>query len=229
MGDVTLPTPAPGTITVWSDVGCPWATLALHRLYAARQRLDLDDQIVVDHELFLLEDVNQAPTRPQAHDAEIPVIGTRAPELHLTLWHRDPSTWPVSTALANEAVHAAKRQSLRASEELDMALRLAFFRDSRCISLLHEVIAVAETCGRIDVGALAAALDDGSARGEMMRAYRAHVDDVQGSPHFVLPDGDEIHNPGMELHWEGTAGGYPVIDKDEPSVYEDLVRRAARP
>ena len=57
----------------------------------------------------------------------------------LTLWHADVPTWPRSTALANEAVHAAKSQSLSAASK-DTALRLAFFRDSRCISLLHEVI-----------------------------------------------------------------------------------------
>ena len=203
MGDVTLPTPAPGTITVWSDVGCPWGPCTaspVRRSPAARPRRPG----CVDHELFLLEDINQAPTRPQSHDAEIPVIGTRAPELHLTLWHRDPSTWPVSTALANEAVHAAKRQSLRASEELDMALRLAFFRDSRCISLLHEVIAVAETCGRIDVGALAAALDDGSARGEMS-ALRLTSTTCRGARTSSSP-GDEIHNPA----WSCTGRARPA-------------------
>jgi predicted DsbA family dithiol-disulfide isomerase len=224
---VTLPVPSVGTIAIWSDVGCPWATLALHRLYRARARLGLDDEVVVDHDLFLLEDVNEAPTRRSTHDAEIPVIGSRAPELGLTLWHGDVSAWPVTTALANEAVHAAKAQSKRAAEELDMALRLAFFRDSRCISLLHEVIAVAETCSRVDVSALRNALDEGSARDAMMRRYRAHVEDVQGSPHFVLPDGYEVHNPGMSLHWQGKAGGFPVVDEDDPSVYEGLVRRAA--
>jgi predicted DsbA family dithiol-disulfide isomerase len=227
MGSVTLPTPPAGTIAVWSDVGCPWATLALHRLYAARARLKLDDHVAVDHGLFLLEDVNEAPTRRATHDAEIPVVGSRAPELGLTLWHADVSAWPVTTALANEAVQAAKMQSLAAAEEIDMALRLAFFRDSRCISLLHEVIAVAETCSHVDVGALRIALDEGGARGAMMRAYRLHAEDVQGSPHFVLPDGDEVHNPGMSLHWEGKAGGFPVIDSDDPSVYDELVRRAA--
>jgi predicted DsbA family dithiol-disulfide isomerase len=227
MGGMTLPTPPVGTIAVWSDIGCPWATLALHRLYGARARLGLDDRVVVDHGLFLLEDVNEAPTRRSTHDAEIPVIGTRAPELELTLWHADVSTWPVSTALANEAVHAAKSQSLSAAEQLDMALRLAFFRDSRCISLLHEVITVAETCSRVDVAALRAALDDGSARGSMMRSYRMHAGEVQGSPHFVLPDGYEIHNPGMSLRWLGRAGGFPVIDEDDPLVYDNLVRRAA--
>src|SRR5438270_904531 len=32
-----------GTIVVWSDIACPWATLAVHRLRATRARMGLDD------------------------------------------------------------------------------------------------------------------------------------------------------------------------------------------
>lgn len=32
------------------------------------------------------------------------------------------------------------------------------------------------------------------------------------------------------MHWEGDKpGGFPVVDAGDPSVYDDLVRRAARP
>jgi hypothetical protein len=33
-----------------------------------------------------------------------------------------------------------------------------------------------------------------------------------------------VHNPGIELHWE--EGRFPVIDKDDPSIYEELLERA---
>ncbi len=59
----------------------------------------------------------------------------------------------------------------------------------------------------------------------MMADYRAHADEVQGSPHFFLADGSDVHNPGIELHWADA--GYPVVDADDPDVYEDLLRRAA--
>ena len=126
---------------------------------------------------------------------------------------------------ANEAVRAAKAQSAAAAEQLDMALRLAFFRDSRCISMLHEVVDVACGCDAVDADALVAALEDGRARGPMMADHRAHADEVRGSPHFFLADGSDVHNPGIRLHWEDA--GYPVVDADDPGVYEDLVRRAA--
>ncbi|SDO15440.1 DsbA family protein [Geodermatophilus sp. DSM 45219] len=215
----------PGTVAVYTDVVCAWSTVALHRFYAARSRLGLDGAVRIDHRLFLLEDVNSFAIPMRMLNAELPVVGQLEPDLGITPWQGQPSDWPVTVLLANEAVHAAKTQSPAAAEQLDMALRLAFFRDSRCISMLHEVLDVARGCDAVDAGALAAALDDGRARGPMMADYRAHAGEVQGSPHFFLADGSDVHNPGTEQH--SSAAGYPVVDSDDPSVYDDLVRRAA--
>ncbi|MFC8190641.1 DsbA family protein [Cellulomonas sp. NPDC057328] len=218
----------PGTVVVYTDIVCAWSTLALHRFYAERERLGLTDEVRVDHRAFLLEDVNRFPIPKRYLDVELPVVGALAPDLGWTPWQQDPSTWPITSAPANEAVHAAKDQSLVAAEQLDMALRLAFFRDSRPISLQHEVLDVAGGCDAVDVDALRDALDEGRARGPMMRDYRARADDVQGSPHFFLQDGSDVHNPGVELHWVGEAGaGFPVVDAYEPEAFADLVRRAA--
>ncbi|RBY90926.1 DsbA family protein [Blastococcus sp. TF02A-26] len=216
---------APGTVAVYTDVVCAWSTVALHRFYTARSRLGLDDAVRVDHRLFLLEDVNSFAIPMRMLNAELPVVGQLEPDLGITPWQGQPSDWPVTVLLANEAVHAAKAQSPAAAEQLDMALRLAFFRDSRCISMLHEVVDVARGCDAVDADALAAALDDGRARGPMMADYRAHAGEVQGSPHFFLADGSDVHNPGTEQH--SSDAGYPVVDADDPSVYEELVRRAA--
>jgi predicted DsbA family dithiol-disulfide isomerase len=217
---------APGTVALYTDVVCAWSTVALHRFYAARARLGLDDQVRVDLRLFLLEDVNQFAIPERMLDAEIPVVGQLEPALGMTPWKAERSAWPVTSLPANEAVHAAATQSRQAAEQLDMALRLAFFRDSRCISMLHEVVDVARGCDAVDADAVAAALDDGRARGPMMADYRSHRDDVQGSPHFFLADGSDVHNPGIAMHPD-EAGGYPVVDRDDPTAYDDLVRRAA--
>ena len=63
-----------------------------------------------------------------------------------------------------EAVQAAKVQSPRAAEELDLALRRALFCDSRHIGMRHEILDVARTCPSVDVDDLTRALDDGSLR-----------------------------------------------------------------
>ncbi len=53
-------------------------------------------------------------------------------------------------------------------------------------------------------------------------------EEVKGSPHVFLADGTDAHNPGIEMHWEGRPGeGFPVIDRDEPAIYDELVGRAA--
>jgi hypothetical protein len=56
----------------------------------------------------------------------------------------------------------------------------------------------------------------------------ARAGEVAGSPHLFLSEGTSIHNPGITKHWEDEPGrGFPVVDKDEPGIYEDLLRGAA--
>jgi predicted DsbA family dithiol-disulfide isomerase len=219
---------APGTIVVFSDVGCPWAHLAVHRLLVARHRLGLDDEVVLDHRAFPLEVFNRRPTPRLVLSAEVPVVGGLDPDAGWQVWQGDLATWPVTTLLALEAVQAAKEQGLAASERLDRALRVAFFGQSRCISMRHVVLEVADACG-VDAEALREALDEGRARRTVFEQCQGAEDgDVKGSPHVFLPDGSDAHNPGIEMEWVGEHGaGFPVIGKDDPRVYDDLVTRAA--
>jgi len=61
------------------------------------------------------------------------------------------------------------------------------------------------------------------------REARAAANDVvEGNPHLFLPDGTDVHNLGIEEHWEGEARrGFPVVDKDDPAIFMDLLERAA--
>ncbi|MDQ3979183.1 MAG: DsbA family protein [Actinomycetota bacterium] len=218
----------PGTVAVYSDVGCPWAHLAVYRLHATRRRLGLEDAVNFDHRAFSLEVVNERPTPWRILSAEIPVVGGLDPDAGWQVWQAEPVTWPVTTLPALEAVQAAKEQSLGASERLDRALRVALFGQSKCISMRHVILAVAADAG-LDVSALQDALDEGRARRAVFDQQRAaSSDDVQGSPHLFLADGTDVHNPGIQMEWAGEHGrGFPVVSKDDPGVYEDLLRRAA--
>lgn len=220
---------APNTIAIYADVACPWSTLAVIRLWASRQKLGLEDTIRFDLRAFPLELVNERATPRRTLDAEIPVVGSRAPEFGWQVWQGRADEYPVTTLLPLEAVQAAKLQSLQASEQLDLKLREAFFVNSRCISLRSWIARSADSCPAVDTGVLLAALDAGSARRDVIEQWHAaERDDVKGSPHVFLPDGTNSHNPGIEMHWEGEHGaGFPVISKDDPSVYDDLLRRAA--
>ena len=219
---------APGTLAVYSDLGCPWSHLAVHRLHVARRRLGLEDAVTFDHRAFPLEVFNERPTPWRIVSAEVPVVGGLDSDAGWEVWQAEPFAWPVTTLLALEAVQAAKEQSLQASEQLDRALRVAFFGQSRCIALRHVILEVAGETG-LDVPALRDALDDGRARRSVFEQQQAASgDEVKGSPHVFLPDGSDVHNPGIQMEWAGDHGrGFPVVSKDDPAVYEDLVRRAA--
>jgi predicted DsbA family dithiol-disulfide isomerase len=220
---------APGTIVVYADLACPWAHIAVARLHAARARLDLDATVQFDHRAFVLELANERSTPWRVLHAEIPVAAAAEPDAGWQMWQAAPWQWPVSSLLALEAVQAAKQQSLRASEELDLALRRAFFAQSRCITMRHVVLDVAQACDSVDEEAIEDALDDGRARRDVVEQWRATDElGVEGSPHLFLPDGTSVHNPGIEMHMQGEHGkGIPVIDHDDPSVYDDLLKRAA--
>jgi predicted DsbA family dithiol-disulfide isomerase len=218
-----------GRVVVFSDVGCPWAHLAVFRLHRARSMLGLDDELVFEHRSFPLELFNERPTPRKTLDAEIPVAGALEPGAGWQVWRRPDYEYPVTTLPALEAVHAARLQSDAAGEQLDRALRIAFFGRSEVISMRHVILQVARTCDAVDAEELEAALDDGRCRSSVMGDFRtAQSSDVKGSPH-VFVAGADAANPGIEMHWHKEHGtGFPVVDKDDPSVYEDLLSRAAR-
>ena len=216
---------APGTIAVWSDLSCPWSHAVVWRLHDARRRLGLSGRVAFEHHVFPLELFNNEPTPRPEREAEWPVAATLAPRAGWQAWAAPDHAWPVTMLPPAEAVLAAKEQSLAASEQLDRGLRHAFWAESRCISLRNVILEVATECDAVDVGALAAALDDGRARRALLDDWAvARTDEVRGSAHLFAPDGTNAQNPGIQIGWEGEA---PTIESDDPGAIDDLVRRAA--
>ncbi len=208
---------------LWADIGCPWAHAAVFRWGQERARRGLDETVALDVRSFPLELFNRRATPKRTLDAEIPVAGSLAPEAGWTMWQRQPYDYAVSTLLALEAVQAAKVQGLRASEELDAALRRAFFGESRNISLHHVIVEVAESVPGLDAGAIHGDLRSGSARRLVFEQMEeAERSEVKGSPHFFF-GGHDWHNPGVQMKWIGKAGeGFPVIEKDDPGVFSEM-------
>ena len=220
---------APGTIVLFSDLICPFSHVLVHRLFLARTRLDLDDRVRIDHHAFPMELINREPGTRHGSDSEIPVIGPLEPDAGWQTWQGADYHYPSTVLLAFEAVQAVKAQSLETSERFDRAIRRAFWAESRPIQLHHELLAIAATVDGIDAGALDHALRQGMYR-------RAIFDDLESvrsgavrmSPHLFLPDGTDVTNPGITVHWQGEwAKGFPVIDADDPSAVEALVARAS--
>jgi predicted DsbA family dithiol-disulfide isomerase len=230
---VTDPAPpavhvAPGTIAVFSDLLCPFTHVLVHRLFAARRRLGLEAAVRFDHHAFPLELLNRAPGTRIGSDSEIPPLGAIEPDAGWQLWQGPDHHYPNTVLLAFEAVQAAKLQSLEASERLDRALRHAFWARSRPIQMHHEILAIAAASGGIDVDGLDRALRAGTARAAVfVDAEVAATDVVTLSPHVFLANGTDLVNPGITVHWQGEwAKGFPVIDHDEPTVVDDLLRRS---
>jgi predicted DsbA family dithiol-disulfide isomerase len=224
---VARPEARPGTIQIWSDLLCPFAQVAIHRLTASRERLGLTAQVRLDHHTFPLELFNGPHPRPGT-DSEAVGLGQIEPGAGFRLWTAADWLYPSTVLLAAEAVHATKAQGLGPSEDLDRALRTAFWTDSRSIAHRQVILEVATETGTVDVSALADALDSGKHRGDVMADYAiAQTDAVKGSPHLFLADGSNLHNPGITVHWEGPwASGFPVVDEHDSAWADDLLQRA---
>ena len=219
-------TPEPGTITLFADIGCPWAHLAVYRLHEARRRLEVEDELSFDVRAFPLEIFNEQPTPALVLATEIPVVGALGPDAGWAQWDASPYAYPVTTIPAMEAVYAAKEQGLGLSDRLDRRLRIAMFKESRCVSVESEILRLAGEVDGLDVGRLRTALRDGCCRQQLFSDVEiGRTDEVKGSPHVFLPDGRSFHNPGIEMHWEGKA--FPVVDSDDASIYDDMIKTSA--
>ena len=218
----------PGTIAIFSDLICPFAHVTLHRLFTTRTRLGLGDAIRFEHHAFPIELLNLAPGTRHGSDSEIPALGPLEPDAGWQIWQGPDYHYPNSVLLAFEAVQAATTQSLRIGEDYDRAIRQAFWSESRPIQMHHELIAIAKTVHDLNVGQLATALRHGTYRSAVFDDFDlAKTDIVAMSPHLFLTDGTNAANPGINVHWQGPwAQGFPVIDADEPTAIEQLLRHA---
>lgn len=220
----------PTTLVIFSDLNCSFAHLAVYRLHRSRSRLGLDGQLWFDHRSFPLELFNHSVNERPGVDSEAAVVGALEPEAGWRLWQGADWTYPVTMLPALEAVQAAKNQSWHSAEKLDLALRRGFWADSRCISQRHVILDLAARTDAVDVAELAAAIDTGSARAAVMAQFdAARYGRVICSPQVFLYDGTTIANPGVRVRWQnGEFGvGFPVIEADDPGVYDDLLSRAA--
>lgn len=219
------------TIAVYTDLNCSFAHVAVHRLHETRTALGLDGRIWFDLRAFPLELFNLEVNARPGVDSEISVLGALEPDAGWRLWQGPDWAYPVTMLPGLEAVEAAKEQSWQASEQLDRALRRAFWAEGKCISLRHVILEIAASTGVVDVDHLAEALDTGRARGAVMGQWRtAREDRVDCSPHIFLADGTNRSNPGISARWlnGGFGVGYPVIDQDDPRIYRQLLLRAAQ-
>jgi len=223
-------TPPAGVIVIFSDIWCSFAHIAVHRLHTTRRRLGLQDRVEFDHRAFPLELLNEAPSPRPGTDSEVGRMAGHEPNAGWQLWQAKDWLYPSTTLPALEAIQAAKEQGSQAAEQLDLALRRAFWAESRCISNTRVILDAASSAEGVNVDKLTDALGDGRARRAVTeQAAIARTERVNCSPHLFLPDGTHHANPGIDVGWHGAYGiGWPIVQRDDPSVYEDILQRSAR-
>lgn len=221
----TTEDPSP-ILTVWSDIGCPWATLALRTVRTAIA--EKNAVVRINHRAFPLELFNSAPTPQNIVDPEIVAIASLLPELQWRCWAAPASSYPVTTVPAMAAVQAAKDREvggMRASDQLDAALRHAFYIDHQCISIPSVILDVARTCPDLDSGQLEQRLADGGGIAALYRDYaQARSSSVQGSPVIETADGARHHNPGATYHWTSPPpAGFVRLEQYDPTWAHTLI------
>lgn len=207
-------------IVVHSDLCCPWAHVAVHRLLAAAARLGVEQELSLDHRWFPLDEA--LPEDPAAIDEHLAPMQALDPDAGWRSWVGDGPA-PTGSRVGAAWVQAAKAQSPAASVALDRALRRAFFADHRDLDDPETVAGVAATVAEVDVDAAAAEVASGRPQAELDRhAEVSRSELVPASPTFVLADGSRWTNPGVEFHVED---GVPVVDEDDPTVHDEIVER----
>lgn len=219
------------TITVWSDIGCPWATLALFTLSSAAERRNIP--LLIDHRAFPLELFNRRSTPKPVLDAEVIAIAGLRPDLNWRQWDAPEWQYPATTLPAMAAVQAAKSVKvggISASDQLDRALRRAFYVDHQCISVHSVILDVAAQCDRINTDALAYAMSRGTGLREVFNQWTvANRPEVQGSPQLFAA-GFSAHNPGVTYHWTKPAEkGFPRFEKYDDRWADGVLDNIERP
>jgi len=127
-----------------SDLRCPWARLAIHRLTAAAERRGVRGEMLLDHRWFPLGD-DAIPSDGAVLDREVAAIGALVPELGWTSWADADRAFPASSRRAAGWVQAAKAVGPQASVELDLALREALWADGADLEDDDELARIAGT------------------------------------------------------------------------------------
>jgi len=210
------------TVDVWSDIHCPWALVAVHRLRAAREEHRLD--VVFAPRAWPLEWVNHHGTPRDVVVTETAALASHEPDLFNAYIN---ASWPSTFLPAFEMVAAARRiHGVRVAEDVDYALRLAFFRDGVDVSVkagLEAGLAAARENGAdLDVERVLREWTTSNPRADVHDDFVLSASlAIQGSPQIFWPDGTNTHNPGMTDHdWHG---GLVRIGAVDPTATERLL------
>ena len=183
-------------IQMYADLTCPFAYVVHSTWRVLREEFEV--QFGIEHKSLALEYVNSRPTPKAAIESEIPYLFPGEAGIAWQAWSAPVSSWPVTVWPAFEAVKCAERQGLARADDLAWAIRTAFFGESRCISMRHELLALAEQCG-LAMDEFIADFDAGRGKPAVIAEARKGWEElrVPGSPTWVMPNGTVISDFGL--------------------------------
>lgn len=217
------PGTSPGTqaLVIHSDLRCPWAHVAVHRLLAAAERRGLGGELRIDHRWFPLGE-EATLEDAAALDRELAAIAALEPDAGWTTWADRDATFPASTRRAAAWVQAAKAVGSDASTALDRALRRSLFAEAADIDDDAVIERVAGVVPDLDVAAVRAELASGRPDAELDRQAEVSASDaVPASPTIVAADGTSWTNPGIDF--DVGDDGVPVVRHDDPGVHDQII------
>lgn len=224
----------PTRLEVYSSMECPYAYLATYRLRQLKDEFAGRVQIV--WRALSLEYVNRQSYAKPLRDAEMELFARIEPQLPFHPWSRPDWEWPVTFWPAFEALACAQAQGAEAAFEMSWALRHAYFAESRCPSLRHEILAIAEHVASIvplDLARFEQDWDTGkykfNALAESRRGW--HELKLNGSATLVLSDGRRFTNPAIgEIDFDEEPAllrSYTPYPGDAQDTYRKILTAAA--
>jgi hypothetical protein len=161
-----------------------------------------------------LEWVNERGTPHDIVASETIVLAAEEPALFSAY---ENASWPSTFLPAFELVAAARRvDGSRLAEEVDYALRVAFFRDQVDVSIaagLRRALLLADP--PVPADTILRTWYSEPVRSDVLADYDiSKTLPIQGSPQVFWPNGETHHNPGLTDHtWDR---GIPRIASRQP-------------
>src|SRR5256714_9059789 len=222
------------TLEFFSDWYRPGASVAVHRL--RRVWLDYAGRGRMFWRAFSLDYINERVTPKPIVDAEISLLRQIEPQLPIQPWPRPDWQWPVAFWPAFEALACAQAQGHDAAFAMSWALRHAFFTKGSCLSLRHELLAIAAEVApdrALDLARFEDDWDSGRHKAGVIADSRRGWHDLRaaGSPTFVLRGGRQVANPAAGRadidKKRGVVRSYTPYTGDPLAVFRELLDAAA--
>jgi predicted DsbA family dithiol-disulfide isomerase len=176
----------------WAEYYCPWCYVMAVRVH--RVQPEYTGRVLAYTRFFPLELLNgEAPPR-DVLEQEWWLAAIQEPGASFVPY--TASDWPATTLPAFEAVWAARQQGMNIAMNLDLAVRRAFFGESRNIGDRSVLLDIARATGLdfkqferdfASPAAHAAVVEEGRIGREQYR--------VRGTPTMMLSDGTRLHTP----------------------------------